>query len=359
ECWSEQPQVYARYGTETTRALIGRIRALEHARAVTLTDCGMQACALLFDVLVTPRSHAIIGRQTYNKTKKYLERLARLVNGSYTIVDDGDYDAISAAIRDETVVVFFETFTNPLVRALDPSRLGSIVVDARKRGARSLRAVIDSTIATPWSLKKPLLETEGIDFVVASGTKALGGADRDLWGYIASNEVDTLNEIMDLQAMRGGLLDWRRGRAILEGLDGARERFERRSANASRIADFLARHPRVAEVFHPSLASHADRAVIERAYRLPGSLLSFRVDGADEDATRHFSDVLVMTGVPRYALSFDGLTTKVNHHVSVSEYFTPREELERAGIDRIVRIGVGLEEPDDVIACLNWALWRF
>ena len=81
--------------------------------------------------------------------------------------------------------------------------------------------------------------------------------------------------------------------------------------------------------------------------------------GAAEDEAKHFSDVLATTIIYRYALSFDGLTTKVNHHRTVSEYFTPVEELERAGIDRLVRLGVGLENPDDLIATINWALWNF
>ncbi|MGH9334513.1 MAG: PLP-dependent transferase, partial [Vicinamibacteria bacterium] len=111
-------------------------------------------------------------------------------------------------------------------------------------------------------------------------------------------------------------------------------------------------------VYHPSLPDHPDAAVIARHYRLCGSLLSFRLRGADDQATRHFCDVLATTVVPRYALSFDGLVTKVNHHRSVSEYFTPEADVRRLGVERLVRIGVGLEAPLDIVACLNWALWN-
>jgi cystathionine beta-lyase/cystathionine gamma-synthase len=109
-------------------------------------------------------------------------------------------------------------------------------------------------------------------------------------------------------------------------------------------------------VFHPSLADHPDAAVIARDYQRTGSLLSFRVAGADEARHRHIADVLVSCGVLRYALSFDGLATKVNHHRTVSEYFSPAEQLVELGIDRLIRIGVGIEDADDLIACLNWAL---
>jgi cystathionine beta-lyase/cystathionine gamma-synthase len=218
--------------------------------------------------------------------------------------------------------------------------------------------VVDNTIATPWGLRAPLLSVPGIDVVVASGTKALAGQDRDMWGYMASNHIDLINEAMDLQAMRGGILDWRRARAILAGLHGARGRFERRCATAAAVASFLAGHPRVAQVLHPSLPDHPDADVIARHYRLPGSIVSFRLRDADDAVTRHFCDVLAMTAVPRYALSFDGLATKVNHHRSVSEYFTAEAEVRRIGVDRLVRLGIGVEDGRDLTACLNWALWR-
>ena len=250
--------------------------------------------------------------------------------------------------------------------------------------------MVDNTIATPWGLRRPLLEVAGIDLVVASGTKALAGQDRDLWGYLAGNQIDLLNEAMDLQAMRGGILDWRRAQAILDGWEAARARFEQRCATASAVAAFLAEHARVEQVFHPSRPDHPDAAAIAAHYRLPGSMVSFRLRsaaaaqpvaaaaagaaragadgparaaGADaasdgEAAARHLCDVLAMTEVPRYALSFDGLASKINHHPSVSEYFTAAAEVRRIGVDRVIRLGIGIEQARDLIACLNWALWR-
>ena len=109
-------------------------------------------------------------------------------------------------------------------------------------------------------------------------------------------------------------------------------------------------------MFHPSLPTHVDAAAIARQYLRPGSLLSFRVKDADEARTRHLADVLATCIIVRYALSFDGLTTKVNHHRTVSEYFTSLEQLKRNGFDRLIRLAVGMEDPDDVIAALNWTL---
>ena len=109
-------------------------------------------------------------------------------------------------------------------------------------------------------------------------------------------------------------------------------------------------------MFHPSRPDHPDAAVIARDYLRTGSLLAFRVTGADELRHRHIADVLVSCGVLRYALSFDGLATKVNHHRTVSEYFSPAEQVAQLGIDRLIRLGIGVEDADDLIACLNWAL---
>jgi cystathionine gamma-synthase len=354
-CWSELPPLYARYGTSDTRALILRMRQIENARAVVLADSGMQATALVIDSLMRPGSHAVLMRQVYNKTRTYLEHISGRLGGSVTIVDDGDYATLREAVRPESTLMLCETFTNPLMRAQDPQMLGRIVSEARSV-AKGLKLVIDSTIATPWGMKQPLLDVPGVSGVVASGTKALGGQDRDLWGYLATNDVDLANQVMDLTAMRGGILDWRRARAILAGLDHAEHAHARRCESASRVAAFLAAHPRVERAFHPSLADHPDAAVVAAHYARSGSIVSFRVKDADERSTRQLADVLAMTVVMRYATSFDGLATKVNHHKTVSEYFTPADRLARDGFDRLIRLGIGVEEADDLCAALNWML---
>ena len=349
-CWSQLPHLYARYGTTITGQLREQIAKLESAGAVLLCDSGMQATALTFDALLAPGGHAVLMRQVYNKTRTYLEWMAARIGASVTIVDDGDLDALRAALRPETRFVFAETYTNPLVRAQDLDALPAIVHERP-----GVKLVIDSTIATPWGFDRPLLDL-GVDVVVASGTKALGGQDRDLWGYVATRDASIGNAIMDLMAMRGGILDWRRAGAIAAKLQSADRAHARRCATAMRVAEFLASHPRVSEVFHPSLPSHPDAKAIAAHYRRHGSMVSFRVDGADEAQTRHLSDVLATCVIVRYALSFDGLATKINHHKTVSEYFTPEDQLKRNGFDRLLRLAVGLEEPDDLIACLNWAL---
>jgi len=343
--WSELPHLYARYGTPGTAELIAALRRLEGASCALVTDCGMQAVALIADVLMTGGGHAVVMRQVYNKTRVFLEHTAQRLGARVTLVDDGDLAALAAAIRPETQLVLAETFTNPLTRAQDVPALAQL----------TRHLVIDSTIATPWAFATPLL-ARGARVVIGSLTKALGGQDAALGGYIATNDAELANQLMDLVAMRGGILDDERARIVAAGLPAAERAHARRCDSAAQLAAFLARHPRIERVFHPSLPDHPDAAVIARDYRRTGSLVAFRVAGADEARHRHIADVLVSCVVPRYALSFDGLATKVNHHRTVSEYFTPAEQLAGLGIDRLIRIGVGVEDADDLIACLNWAL---
>ena len=351
--WSQLPHLYARYGTEGTTELIDQLRALEGGASCALVaDCGMQAVALVADQLVMRGAHGIVMRQVYNKTRTFFEGQAKRVGATITLVDDGDLAGIAAALRPETRFVFAETFTNPLVRAQD---IPALVALAHRIPAALL--VIDSTIATPWGLKQPLL-AQGVDVVVGSLTKAIGGQDAALGGYIATNHAELANQIMDAIAMRGGILDDARARQVTANLAQAERDHAQRCATAAKVAAFLAGHPKIEAVFHPSLPGHPDAAVIARDYARTGSLLSFRVAGANELDHRAIADRLVSTGVPRLALSFDGLVTKVNHHRTVSEYFTPKETVERLGVDRLIRIGIGLEAADDLIACFNWALHR-
>jgi cystathionine beta-lyase/cystathionine gamma-synthase len=347
--WSELPHLYARYGTPGTAELIAQIRALEHARCGIVTDCGMQAVALVSDVLLQRGTHAIVMRQVYNKTRSFFEQSARRVGAEVTLVDDGDLAALEAALRPTTRLVFAETYTNPLGRAQD---IPALVALAHRVGAK---LVLDTTIVSPWGLRTPALDT-GVDVVVASMTKSVGGQDAALGGYIATNDAELGNHVMDLIAMRGGILDDERARRVTANLPTAERNHARRCETAAAVAAYLAGHPRVERVFHPSRPDHPDGAVIARDYVRTGSLLAFRVKDVDEAGHGALADRLVSTGVPRYALSFDGLVTKVNHHKTVSEYFTPPDVVARLGIERLIRLGIGLEDADDLIACLAWTL---
>jgi cystathionine beta-lyase/cystathionine gamma-synthase len=349
-CWSELPPVYARYGTDGSRALIAGLRSLYEAAGALVVDSGMQAVGVLADGLLAPGAHVVIVGQVYNKTRSLLAWATARLGGSLTEVPHGDLARLAEACQEQTALVFWEQCTNPLLRVHDVAAMVAVI-----RERCGARIAADDTISTVWGPRSPLLG-QGVDVVLGAGTKALGGEDTALWGYVVSNQPALLNPLMDVVAMRGGALDGPRAAAIAAGLDRAAAAFVRRSESAVRVATWLAAQDAVEHVWHPSVADHPDHAVAGRDLARQPSLLSFRVRGLDDDGHRHLADVIAMTGVVRYALSFDGLVTKVNHHTTVSEYFTPPPVLRRQGLDRLVRLGVGVEDAADLIACLGWAL---
>ena len=349
-CWSELPPVYARYGTRGSGALIAGLRGVYGANAAVVVDSGMQAVGALADAWLGPGARVVLVGQVYNKTRSLLSWACGRLGGGVIEVGHGDLDRLDAALDGDVAMVFWEHATNPLLRVHDA---GAMITRIRARS--SARIAVDDTICTAWGPRVGLLQA-GADVVLGAGTKALSGDDTALWGYLVADQPALLNPVMDVVAMRGGALDGARAARIAAGLEAAGPRFAARCASADHVAAWLAAHPAVERVWHPSLADHPDHAVAARDLARCGSLMSFRVRGLDDDGHRHLADVIAMTGVIRYALSFDGLVTKVNHHTTVSEYFTPPPALRRQGLDRLIRLGIGVEHPDDLVACLGWAL---
>ena len=299
-----------------------------------------------------PGAHAVVMRQVYNKTRTFLEWSAKRVGATITLVDDGDLAALAAALRPETAVRVRRDVHQPA----DPraGRAGARRARARVPGAR---LVLDTTIASPWAFARAAARAAASHVVVGSrdqGARRPGhrarrlhrderrrarqpdhGPDRDARRHPrrrARPPRRRRTSPLAERAPRAPLRDRRAGRRVPRGASAGRARV-------------------------PSVAARSSRRRGDRA-RLRAHRLAARVPrpGADEAAHGALADVLVSTGVPRYALSFDGLATKVNHHKTVSEYFTPPDVVKRLGIDRLIRLGIGLEDADDLIACLNWTL---
>ena len=348
--------IYARYATFDTNRLIQSIIEIEKCEAALVTDSGMQACALVMDALIRPGSHVIMSEQVYAKTKSYLEWTAARMDIEFNYVDHITPEVLKRDVRSNTTLVLGETFSNPLMRALDLQELSETIVSLRDSVAPGLRFVIDHTIASPYGAKKALLDHDGIDAVLAAGTKAMAGNDQDIWGYVASNRLGLINILSDLQSMRGGVLSWRSARVLEKHIKQTEKLFEKRCQSAIEVVRYLEGNNLVSEIFHPSTASHPDHKIAMSQYKNLGSLLSFRLADAETEAdVGHFCNVLAMTRVFRYALSFDGLVSKVNHHTTVSEFFTPPGKLRSLNIDRLVRLAIGTEDPKDLIRALEWA----
>ena len=342
--------IYARYATHETNKLINSICRIENSAAALVTDSGMQACALIMDALIRPGSHILMSEQVYAKTKSFLEWTAARMNVEFNYVNHLTPDVLRRDVLPNTTLVLGETFSNPLMRALDLEGLSNTVVALRESYAPGLRLVIDHTISTPYGSNSPMLNYPGIDAVLTAGTKAMGGHDQDIWGYVASNRIGLINTLADLQSMRGGVLSWRSAKSINDHLGSTEALFKQRCASASEVVEFLEKHPEIGEVFfHPSSHRHVDAEIAQSQYKLHGSLLSFRLKNADDEhQVGHFCNVLAATTLFRYALSFDGLVSKVNHHTTVSEFFTPPGKLRSLNIDRLVRLAIGTEESQDL-----------
>lgn len=351
--WFEQRPIYARYGLHALQAYGEALGKLYGAPPALATCSGMTAVATVFESLIEPGMHVVLVGQAYNKSKALLERMTHRLGGSLSVVATNDGPALERAVTERTGLVFAETFTNPHVRALDLATTR----EALKKAPNAV-LVVDDTIATPWGPSQTLLGDPGADIIVGSGTKALAGNDTALSGYIVSRRADLLNACMNTLAMRGGLLDAQTAEALRVGLALADTRHALRTASAEKVAAFLETHPKVGRVYHPSLAHHPDHEVAMRHYVRRGSLVSFRLLDEEESVAKLVCDALAMTCVFRYALSFDGLVSKVNHHRSVSEYFTPEEVCRAQDMHGLIRIGIGVEDTVDLIGCLNWALWH-
>jgi cystathionine gamma-synthase len=255
----------------------------------------------------------------------------------------GDYEAMEAAVRPNTKVILSESPTNPYLRVLDLEKLVAI---AQKH---NLKTVVDSTFATPIN-QRPL--DFGIDFVVHSATKYLGGHNDLLAGVVIGSDY-MIGAIKETQAMFGDVSDPNTAYLLLRGLKTLELRVQRQNETATKVAHFLAKHPAVRRVYYPGLASHPDYEVAAAQMSGFGGVVSFELE-ADLETTSNFIDHLE---IPYIGPSLGGVESLVGQVALVSYYeFSPEERAEIGISDSLVRLAVGIESPDDILADLAQAL---
>ncbi|NOZ27843.1 MAG: aminotransferase class I/II-fold pyridoxal phosphate-dependent enzyme [Chloroflexi bacterium] len=340
-----QGQEYGRYGNPTVRAAEAKLAALEEGEDAILVSSGMAAITTALLILLRPGDHLIVTADAYRRTRAFCRLYLRRWGVQVTVVPSGDYQAIEEAIRPETRYIFSETPTNPFLRVLDLERVVSL---ARAHGVGT---IIDSTIATPYNLR-PL--SYGADLVIHSVTKYLAGHNDLLAGVVIGRDGLTV-PLREAQAMFGAVVDPTVAYLILRGLKTLELRIERQNTSAMAIARFLEEHPRVRRVWYPGLESHPDHPIAARQMRGFSGLISFEIDGSAEDA-RRFVDAL---RIPRIAPSFGGVESLVEQPALMSYYEMAPEDREALGItDQLVRLSVGVEALDDLLADLEQALSR-
>jgi cystathionine gamma-synthase len=334
---------YGRYGNPTVSAAERKVAELEHADDALLWASGMCAITSMLLTMLRAGQHMIITADSYRRTRQFCDSMLRRLGIDVTVVPPGNAEAMAAAVQDNTRVLFSESPTNPYLYVID---LEQIVTIARRH---RLRTVIDSTFATPYN-QNPL--DYGIDLVMHSATKYLGGHNDLLAGVVVGN-ASMIAALREAQGMLGGIADPHTAYLLLRGLKTFALRMQRHNANGLALARFLAGHPRVRRVYYPGLESHASHAVAQRQMRGFGGVVSFEIDGTLQQ-TSAFIDALRL---PYIAPSLGGVESLVEQPALMSYYELSPAERQRLGIgDSLVRYAAGIEDTEDLLADVEQAL---
>lgn len=340
---TRHPAFYTRYGNPTTRAFENAFAALEGGEAALATASGMAAImAAILDV-AGKGDHVIAQEVLYGGTIGWLRNLAPHLGIEVTFVDQRDPEAFRCAIRPTTRLLVLETPSNPMMRLTD---LRAVTAIARAYGVVTL---VDNTIASPIN-QRPL--SLGADLVMHSATKYIGGHS-DLSAGILAGSAKRMNSVSDKACLLGATLDPFAAWLALRGLRTLPLRVARHNATALAVARHLAEHPAVTAVHYPGLEQHPDHALAQDQMSGFGGVLSFEVGGGLQGGEA------VVAGL-RHAhrsASFGSFSTLVVHPAAMWAGMMTPEQLAASGLPTgLVRLGVGLEEPSDIIADLQEAL---
>ncbi len=334
---------YGRYGNPTIAAAEERLAALEGAGGAIQFTTGMAAVTSTLLALLPAGGHIVMTDDCYRRTRQFcLEYLQRL-GIQCTVVPMGNYTALEEAIRPETRLLISETPTNPYLRILDVERFAEI---ARRHGVLSL---VDATFATPINLR-PL--EWGVDLVVHSATKYLGGHNDLLAGFVAGS-AELIASLRELVGVLGTLPDPNNAYLLLRGMKTLSLRVAQQNRSGQQVAEFLSAHPAIETVWYPGLPSHPEHDVAARQMSGFGGVVSFTVRG-DLLTTSRFIDALQ---IPYITPSLGGLESLVIQPALMSYYDVSPEDRRRLGIrDNLVRLALGVEDSEDLIADLAQAL---
>ncbi|HET8826115.1 MAG TPA: aminotransferase class I/II-fold pyridoxal phosphate-dependent enzyme [Terriglobales bacterium] len=334
---------YTRYGNPTHTAVEKRIAELEGADAALLFASGMNAITTSLMALLKAGDHIVAQRDIYGGVTKFLSFWLPKMGIETTFVDTIDYDQHVRAIRPNTKLLYLESPTNPTLRVIDLRKTAAI---ARDHG---LISAIDGTFGTPIN-QRPV--EYGIDLVLHSGTKYFGG-HTDLICGVATGRKDLIDIIRGTRTTLGGVMDPHAAFMLLRGIKTLAVRVERQNESALRIAEFLSAHPKVRSVNYPFLKGHPQRSLATEQMKGGGGVLSFEVEGTGEDAKRVSEALQLFILAP----SLGGAESLVSIPVLTSHAMISAEHRKQMGVtEQLVRLSVGVEHVDDLIADIDHAL---
>jgi cystathionine beta-lyase/cystathionine gamma-synthase len=334
---------YTRYGNPTHTAVESAIAELEGADSALIFASGMNAITTSILALVKTGDHIVAQSDIYGGVTKFLSAWLPKFGIETTFVDTTDYEQHRRAIRPNTKLLYLESPTNPTLKVVD---LAKVVAITREH---KLTAFIDATFATPINLR-PV--EAGIDLVLHSGTKYFGG-HTDLICGIAAGRRDLIDTIRQTRTTLGGVMDPHAAFMLLRGIKTLAVRVERQNESALKIAQFLSAHSGVKSVNYPFLDGHSQRALAMQQMKGGGGIVSFEVDGSGEDAKKLSESLRLFTLAP----SLGGVESLVSIPVLTSHAMISVEHRQKMGVtDQLIRLSVGIENADDLIADLEQAL---
>ena len=333
---------YARTQNPTRSAVERNVAALEGARFGFAFASGMAAIDATLR-LVKAGEHVIVSDNTYGGTSRLFTKILANYNLEFDFVDTSDALNVEAAIKSNTKMVFLETPTNPVMIVTDLQAVSDI---AHRVGAR---VVCDNTFMSPY-LQRPL--EFGVDIVVHSTTKYLNGHSDGVGGMVVLNNEEDANWIGFVQNSAGAILSPFDSWLVIRGTKTLALRMEQHDKSGRAVAAFLEEHPKVRKVYYPGSASHPHHSLARRQQRGFGGMVAFDV-GSLEAARTVLESVRLCT----LAESLGGVETLISHPATMTHASVDAAKRERIGItDGLVRISVGIEDTDDIIADIDQAL---
>ena len=333
---------YARTQNPTRLALENNLAAIEGGKAAYAFASGMAAIDAI-TTLLKAGDHVVVTDNTYGGTFRLFDKVLTKYQLTFSYVDTSRPELVEQAIRPETKMLFVETPTNPVMRLTDLARAAEI---AR---ARNLRLVVDNTFASP-SLQRPI--EFGADLVMHSTTKYLNGHSDSVGGVVVAAREEDAEWLKFIQNAAGAILSPFDSWLVLRGTKTLAVRMQQHNVNGQAVAEFLESHPKVKRVLYPGLPSHPQHELAKRQMRGFGGMLSFDV-GTFEEARRVCNGVRLMS----LAESLGGVETLITHPASMTHASVPPERRAAIGLsDSLVRISVGIEDPQDLIDDLAHAL---
>ncbi|XP_042498013.1 cystathionine gamma-synthase 1, chloroplastic-like [Macadamia integrifolia] len=335
---------YGRYGNPTTVVAEEKLSALEGAESTQLMASGMYASIVMMFALVPAGGHIITTTDCYRKTRIFIETMLPKMGIMVTVIDPADMESLESTLEKHDVTLFFtESPTNPYLRCVDIELVSKL---CHSHGAL---VCVDGTFATPVNQKALAL---GADIVLHSATKYIGGHNDVLAGYVSGSEK-IISEVRKIHHIFGGALNPNAAYLLIRGMKTLHLRVQQQNFTASRMAEILEAHPKVARVHYPGLSSHPEHHIAKQQMTGFGGVVSFEVDG-DLMTAKKFIDNLK---IPYNAPSFGGCESIVDQPAIMSYWDLKESGRAKVGIkESLIRFSFGIEDFEDLKADILHAL---